>query len=65
MYLVNRHGFSGKWAFLKSSLDVANQIEEGAKERGKRERERNVGHFEHNNVFVPGAVTPCTFRKRG
>jgi hypothetical protein len=39
MYIVNRHGFNGKWAFLKSSLDVANQTE---KERA-RERERERG----------------------
>jgi hypothetical protein len=57
MYIVNRHGFNGKWAFLKSSLDVANQTE---KERAReRERERDVGHFEYNNVFAPGAVKSC------
>ncbi len=36
MYIVNRHGFNGKLAFLKSSLDVANQTEK----EGARERER-------------------------
>ena len=44
MYIVNRHGFNGKWAFLKSSLDVANQTEkEGGREReGEGEREMSV-----------------------
>jgi len=42
MYIVNRRGCNGKWAFLKSSLDVANQTEkEGARER-EREREREM-----------------------